>query len=293
MASTAAAVANALPVTEIAPGIFVHKGAHEGPTKRNLGGYANIGFVVGRDAVAVIDSGGSAAQGQALRQAIRDVTDLPIAYVVITHSHPDHMLGTAAFDADKPTVIGHANLPAAMGARGPFYLDYLKRVLGDLAAGTRLVAPNETVREELTIDLGERRLRLTAHPTAHTDNDLTVFDEASATLWAGDLVFMERLPVVDGSLKGWLAVLETLRGIDAVRVVPGHGPPSAPWPGALDAQQRYLESLLHETRSFIAKGGRIEDAASEVGTAERDSWALFEENHPRNTVTVFTELEWE
>ncbi len=293
LAGAAGAAADPLPVTEVAPGVYVHKGAHEEPTRRNLGGYANIGFVVGRDAVAVIDSGGSAAQGRALRDAIREVTALPIAYVIITHGHPDHMLGTAAFEAERPKVLGHARLPAAVAARGPFYLEHLERVLGDLVEGTRLLPPAETVADSLTLDLGERRLRLTAYPTAHTNNDLTVLDEATGTLWAGDLVFMERLPVIDGSLKGWLQVLEDLRQVEAVRVVPGHGPPSAPWPAALDAQQRYLESLLSETRAIIAEGGKIEEAVRQVGQAARQDWLLFEDNHPRNIVTVFTELEWE
>ncbi len=287
------AAADPLPVTEVAPGVFVHTGAHEEATPANLGGFANIGFVVGGDAVAVIDSGGSSAQGEALRAAIRKVTELPIAYVIITHGHPDHMLGTAAFEAERPKILGHVKLPAAMAARGPFYLEHLKRVLGDLVAGTRILPPEETVADTMTLDLGERRLRLTAHPTAHTDNDLTVLDEATGTLWAGDLVFMERLPVVDGSLKGWLDVLASLREVEAVRVVPGHGPAAAPWPEALAAQQRYLESLLTETRAIIAGGGRIEDAIEQVGRAARPDWQLFEDNHPRNIVTVFTELEWE
>ncbi len=280
-------------MTEVAPGVFVHKGPHEEATRHNLGGYANIGFVVGRDAVAVIDSGGSAAQGMALREAIRQVTQLPVAYVIITHGHPDHMLGTSAFEAERPKVLGHANLPAAMAARGPFYLEHLSRVLGDLAVGTRLLPPQETVADSLVLDLGKRRLRLTAYQTAHTDNDLTVLDEATGTLWAGDLVFMERLPVVDGSLKGWLQALEALRKVEAVRVVPGHGPVSAPWPEALAAQQHYLESLLTETRAIIAEGGRIEEAVERVGRSARPDWELFEDNHPRNIVTVFTELEWE
>ena len=280
-------------MTEVAPGVFVHQGAHEEPSRQNLGGYANIGFVVGEEAVAVIDSGGSAAQGELLRQAIRKVTDLPIAYVITTHGHPDHMLGLAAFDDDLRQHLGHAKLPAAMNARGPFYLDFLENILGDQFAGTRIVAPDETVSESLTIDLGQRPLRLQAHPTAHTDNDLTVFDEATGTLWAGDLVFMERLPIVDGSLKGWLQVLQTLREIEAERVVPGHGPVSAPWPQALDAQQRYLEALLGETRAIIARNGRMEEAIETVARDEKDKWLLFEDNHPRNIVTVFTELEWE
>ena len=289
----AAARAEPLPVAEVAPGVFVHQGRHEEATPGNLGGYANIGFVVGAESVAVIDSGGSAAQGRALRAALREVTDLPVAYVIITHGHPDHAFGTAAFAGEGPQVVGHAKLPRALAQRGPFYLEHLKRLLGDLAADTEIVAPDRLVAETLTLDLGGRRLVLQAHATAHSDNDLTVLDEATGTLWAGDLLFMERLPVVDGSLKGWLAVLETLRGIEAERVVPGHGPVSAPWPQALEAQQRYLETLLYETRGILAKGGKIEQAVEEVGQTERDRWALFEEVHPRNIVTVFTELEWE
>ncbi len=289
----AAARADPLPVTEIAPGVFVHKGRHEEAAPSNLGGYANIGFVIGSESVAVIDSGGSAAQGRALRAALRSVTDLPIAYVIVTHGHPDHAFGTAAFAGDGPQVVGHAKLPRALAQRGPFYLAHLKRLLGDLAADTEIVAPNRVVAETMTLDLGSRRLILQAHATAHSDNDLTVIDEATRTLWAGDLLFMERLPVIDGSLKGWLAVLETLRGIEAERVVPGHGPVSAPWPQALEAQQRYLETLLQATRGFLAKGGKIEQAVEQVGQEEKDHWLLFEEVHPRNIVAVFTELEWE
>ena len=92
------------------------------------------------------------------------------------------------------------------------------------------MAPTLLVVDRAELDLGGRRLMLEAHPTAHTDNDVSVFDQASGTLWLADLLFMERIPVIDGSLLGWLEVLETVQGWPAQRVVPGHGPASAPWP---------------------------------------------------------------
>ncbi len=285
--------ADVLVMDQVAPGVYVHHGVHQEIAPGNSGGIANVGFVVGDQAVAVIDTGGSAAFGSRLRDAVRQVTDLPIRYVINTHVHPDHIFGNAAFKADGADFVGHAKLPRAMAARGAHYMKSLTDTLGDAAAGTTVVPPTVTVDGTMEIDLGDRVLRLVAHPVAHTDNDLTVYDVTTGTLWLGDLLFMDRVPVVDGSLKGWLAVMTDLRGTEAARVVPGHGPVSASWPAALDAQERYLRILLKEIRAEIARGGTMENAVERVGRSERHSWRLFDLYNPRNVVTGFTQLEWE
>ena len=156
-----------------------------------------------------------------------------------------------------------------------------------------MVAPTLLVHDRTEIDLGGRVLRLVAHPTAHTDNDLSIYDRRTATLWLSDLLFMERTPAIDGSLTGWLRVIAELRHLDAARVVPGHGPASADWPGALDAQERYLRTLRDEIRDILAAGGRMEDAVRTVGRSEREKWLLFDDYNARNVVTAFAELEWE
>jgi glyoxylase-like metal-dependent hydrolase (beta-lactamase superfamily II) len=143
------------------------------------------------------------------------------------------------------------------------------------------------------LDLGGRILEVTAHRPAHTDNDLSVFDRHTGTLWAGDLLFMERIPALDGSLIGWLAVMEALRAVPARRVVPGHGPRSADWPAALGPQRRYLERLRDEIRILLRRGGTMEQAMAGVAQDEATHWALFDDFHRRNIAAAFHELEWE
>lgn len=288
-----AGAAEPLPLEEVAEGVHVYAGPHEEASPRNLGAIGNAGVVIGRDSVAVIDTGGSPEFGRRLRASVEALTDLPVAWVITTHAHPDHFFGNAAFAEDGASFAGHRKLARALATRGPFYLDAFERLVGAAFEGARVIAPSMEVSDEARIDLGDRVLVLTAWRTAHTDNDLTVLDLRTGTLFAGDLVFVDRLPVVDGSLKGWLEVISELRRVPASQVVPGHGPVSVTWPEALDAQERYLHALLRDVRREIAAGGRIESAIGRVAPEERDRWALFDENHPRNVTASFTELEWE
>ena len=285
--------AEAIQLTPVAQGIYVYTGPHADASGGNLGAVGNLAIVIGGESVALIDSGGSLAFGRQLRAALEEITNLPVSHVINTHVHPDHLLGNAAFASPTVEFVGHRRLGAALAARAAFYLEAGARNIGPEFAGTTVVGPTVEVADSIHINLGGRVLKVTAHATAHTDNDLTVFDRRTRTLFAGDLVFVERLPIVDGSLKGWLAVMDDLRAVPAVRVVPGHGPASARWPGALQAQERYLRAVLRDVRAEIAAGGTIENAIGWVASEERTKWARFAEDHPRNVTASFTELEWE
>ncbi len=289
-----AAGADGFEVRVLAPGVYAHEGVVVMPGQRASDNIANLGFVVGEKGVAVIDTGGSVATGRRLLAAVRDVTDKPILYVVNTHEHPDHVFGDAAFEGLGAVFVGHRNLPRSLAAREPFYRKAYRKFLGDaLMDEVRFVTPTLLVEDESELDLGGRKLRLRAWPVAHTDCDLTIYDPESRILFAGDLVFAGHVPVLDGSLKGWLKALDGLAAIPAERVVPGHGPLGAPWPAALEAERGYLTHLAGDVRAFVHRGADIGEAAKSAGVEERGNWQLFDDYNPRNATAAFAEFEWE
>lgn len=284
----------ALGVTEVAPGVFVHPGRQELASPENAGDEANLGFVIGADGVAVIDAGGSRAVAEGLYAAIRARTDLPVRWLILTHMHPDHTLGTEFFHEAGARVIGHDRLPEALANRADSYAEAAARDLGPLGAlGAEGTAPDETVARAREIDLGDRVLRLEAWPTAHTDNDLTVRDVATDTWFLGDLVFDRQTPSMDGSVLGWLRLLDDLAGREAARIVPGHGAASLPWPEGATPTRTYLAALVAETRAALARGESLGDAAEHLGAGLRGDWLLFDAFNARNATAIYRELEWE
>lgn len=281
-------------VKQVAQGIYVHQGPIELPNVHNHDAIANIGFIVGKRCVAVIDSGGNPEQGRLLKHAIEKITDVPICYVINTHVHPDHIFGNSAFkNITDIKFIGHEKLARAMAVRGVFYIARSMEQIAVKLTENDIISPTMAVKDTLTLDLGGRRLILTAHPTAHTDNDLTVFDEQTNTMWLSDLLFIGHLPVLDGSLTGWLAELQKLEKRQFDVVIPGHGPIIRDWPESLQPEKHYLQTLATIIKAKIKKGVYLEDVLKNIDYVDKAHWQLFNEFHKKNISSAYAELEWE
>jgi quinoprotein relay system zinc metallohydrolase 2 len=279
-------------VSEPAPGVFVHLGSALALDVPGHDDIANIGFIVGKKCAAVVDTGGSVRVGRELRAALRKHTPLPICYVINTHVHVDHVLGNAAFSGDAPTFVGNAALADAMARSRDFFVREYAGDMDSPASAAQVIGPSRLVEHELTLDLGDRPLVLRAWPKAHTDCDLTVYDVRTGTVWTGDLLFRDRLPALDGSIKGWLAVLDQLAQLKVKLAVPGHGSLAQSLATAIVPERRYLQALLDGVRGELSEGKPPEDAIQHVAVAEKSQWLLWDEVHPHNVVRAYEELEW-
>ena len=279
-------------LTEVAEGIFVHYGLHVGFDHEHHDDIANIGFIIGETCVAVIDTGGSVGVAEKLKHAIQNITDTPICYVINTHVHFDHVLGNPVFDDEQTQFIGHLYLAEVLESNREFFIEEFGANLGSYVNDNPIVVPDIGVEDTLEINLGERVLELRAVADAHSNTDLIILDKQTDTLWSGDLLFVTRIPALDGSIRGWIKVLESLRDEPFARVIPGHGE-LVEWPSGSDAELAYLKLLQDSVRAGIEAGDFMEDVVTEVGKEEKLQWLLHEQHHKRNVTKTFTELEWE
>lgn len=280
-------------VQDVGNGIYVHHGKHLDIDTGYQGDICNVSFIVGNKGVAVIDTGGSLKVGNQLRNAIKKITDKPILYVINTHVHPDHIFGNAAFIQDKPQFVGHAKLGDAMQIREEAYTKLNNNYLGKDAEGSIIVKPTLPIKESTALDLGDRTLSITPYPNAHTNTDISVIDSKTNTLFTGDLLFIERTPVIEGDIKGMIAAIDLLKTYPVKQVVPGHGPVTQDWVQALTNEKRYLNTVLADIRANIKVGKSMSDAMDSVAASEKGKWLLFDIANRRNVNTIYPALEWE
>ena len=287
----------AAPLTELGPGVHVFQGDPVQMEQSPDGRIANLGVIEGRDSVAVIDAGVSRAQGHAMYVAIRRMTDKPISHLVLTHMHPDHVLGAQVMAEAGATIVAHHAMASALQYRAGTYLENLQRLFPPAEwIGTAVALPDVGVADADSIDLGDRRVDLRAWPSAHTDNDLTALDVATGTFFTGDLVFRDLTPVVDGSLSGWLSWLQGEPAGQARLIVPGHGEPTADWALAHRPQQEFLKALAEATRARIAAGIPMSEAVPLIANDLKTfapSWNSFDMTVARDATAAYKELEWE
>lgn len=277
---------------EVAPGVYVFWGANEPQTPENGARIANDGFIVGGDAVLVVDTGSTRRYGAQMLEAIAETTDLPVRHVIVTHHHFDHAFGIPAFTDQGIEVVMHAEAARLLAFEGEAVLAAVGDLIGpDWMDGTTVGMPTRTITEAEDFDLGGRVVTVTPFPNGHTPGDLAITDRATRTVFAGDLVFIGRPSTVPhADISTWRKHLDTLTTWDWQNLIPGHGP-LVTEPSALENARDYLVFLYNHTICSFQQGDTaVEALMVDVPEPHRDL-AMFETEFQRAVFQLFRKYE--
>ena len=246
----------ALQPRELAKGVWLLEGSTDNFAPDNGGNVVNSGFIQTEAGVLVIDTGPSLRYGQQQRRLIEELTGQAVIQVLLTHHHPDHVLGNQAY-RDVP-IVALAGTRELLAEQGDGMAENMYRILGDWMRGSEVVLPSETI-EAGVLELGGRRLQLLALQ-GHSGADLALLDQSSGVLFAGDLVFYQRALTTPNSpgLTQWQQDLQVLQALPWKQLVPGHGPVSRDQ-AALAQMQDYLGWLDQLLRQGAEQGADMNE----------------------------------
>lgn len=283
------------PPTRVTPHLYVWFGPHEAPTAQNQGFRMNMAFAVGKYAVAVIETGYSEPMAREMLAHISKITKAPVKYVINTNSEPDRFLGNEYFRRQGATIITSTAESKRMAEMAGEFVQASESALalnaGDIAMPP---APDRVLESGAELDLGGVTLQLRQFGTAHTPGPLVVSLPKDRVVYAGDILYGERLPalVEGGNMKAWIEVFDQLSVFGPVKFVPGHGKPASL--AAFDFSTRaYLSLLRKHMRRAVQQGMDQQDAIRTLDQSAYKHLAHYHDLARRNAGFAFLEAEAE
>ena len=273
----------------------------------------NVGFLVGPDAVLVVDSQFK-DMAPGIVEQIRNVTDKPIKYLVNTHHHGDHVGGNDTF---RPiaVIIAHDNVRKRMLASPEqIQRDYPAQVADARKAGNEarakqleeqidwakkvkveeIPAPVVTYEHELRVHVGGETIQVWHTPPAHTDGDSVVYFQNAKVLHMGDLFFHKMVPFIDvrggGSPSGYLKALDAViaRVPADVTIIPGHGEVTNL--DGLRGLRKYVADVIDAARKAKAAGKTREQFLAEVDLPAYKDYQGYADRFKANATAAWDEL---
>lgn len=305
---------------QIAPGVYVLRGEGAAPSPHNLGRVGNLGFLVGKTGVIVIDTGSSSARAHELIDAIRSVTPKPIQGVLISHPAQEVLFGDAVFKELGVPIWSQADTPRLMVQRCDHCLETLKQVLGEeRMAGTRLELPTAHPFSNKPFTLAGRTVSVLEGPKGTVPGNLVIRDEVTGVVFAGALLSVHRIPAVqDTTPVAWEQALTMLRDKSIFAIVPAYGPvvfsqraiqrkktakslhhisegshPVIQIDDAVDRLQGYLRELETQARDHYARRTPLEEVTQNIVPNGYSDWDDYSPNHAHNLFYRYLQLESE
>jgi glyoxylase-like metal-dependent hydrolase (beta-lactamase superfamily II) len=226
-------------------------------------GDPNSGVIIGDTCCMVIDTTATPVMAQDLIRRIREVTDKPIKYVVLSHYHAVRVLGASAYFEHGATEIiasqGTHDLIVERGAADmKSEIERFPRLFNAVESIPGLTWPTIVFEKELTLHLGSLEVKLMHIGPGHTKGDTIAWIPSQKICFSGDLVeYNAGVYTGDAQLEEWPATLEVLRAMKPEKLVPGRGSAmtnAADCEKAIDYTKRWVTDLYQTAKAGVAQG---------------------------------------
>ncbi len=272
------------------------------PGKANQGNTSNAGFVATPDGVVVFDALGTPSLGWELLKEIRKITSMPVRFNVVSHYHADHIYGLQAFRDHTSTVIiaqdrarEYKENEETADERADQRLDQRRAALAPwVNKDTRVVPPDITFNDRLTLSLGGKRFYMIYAGPAHSASDMMMMVEPDGVLFAGDIVQNGRIPFMnsdDVDTRQWVAALGEVQKLAPKFIIPGHGRPSAEVNEAIAFTRDYIEYTRAAMRKAVDNWTDFDAAYQQTDWSKYAGMPAFESNNRGNAYRIYLELE--
>jgi glyoxylase-like metal-dependent hydrolase (beta-lactamase superfamily II) len=264
-------------------------GAPEVMDERNNGNMVNSCFVDVGTSYLVIDSGPTYLYAQQAYSAIKKIKNQKISYVVNTHVHDDHWLGNSYYDSLGIKIIGSSTFETLEKEKKT---RMQMRITTAAFDKTTQVFPTIFVENEKILKLNNVEIHIkNINNKAHTDSDLLVYIPKYLTLFAGDLIFNDRLPSIrDGNIANWIEALDNIRDMNMKYVIGGHG--ELIDSSSIEMTYNYLGELNTRVVTLLEKGEDIGDVVNAVVMPKYKDVNFYKEIHRQNVEITYRMLEW-
>jgi len=273
--------------------VFAWIGPLPGPSKDNQGYRMNLLFVVGKEAVAVIDTGYTEAMAKEMLFHIRAITDKPIKYAINTNSQPHRFMGNPVFREAGASIIAHEHTANRMNAQGGNFAGFIERILELPNNSVKIPKkPDRLIKNDTKLDLGDLILTLKNLGPAHTPAQLVIEVAKDKLVYTGDILYAGRVLAIlpDSNTKSWISAFDKLKDYGDITFVPGHGQP-----GKLKdfefSTREYLTLLHDHMNKMVDEGVDLQEAIEKLDQSKYSNLVNYEELSGRNANITYVERE--
>lgn len=282
-----------LTLTKVTEQVYSAIGAAAPPSYENAGHNNNLSVVIGESGILVVNGGANYLLAKSLHQAIKQISELPVLWLVNENGQGHSFLGNSYWRDQGVKIIAHKNAVAEIRAHGKEILLRMQKRQIEKSKGTYVAIPDVEFTDLYEIQLGQLAIELKYFGRAHSPGDISVWLPKSKVIIAGDIAFHQRLLAIfpDTNVQSWIESFENLAKLEPVFIIPGHGYPTD-LKSITETTQGYLKFLTQAVLEILDDEGGLTEAYA-IDQSNYAHLNTFSELATKNAGRLFQTLEME